>query len=93
MGRKSDRQKELELEYAEKGKDLQMTQKIIAIGLRALSERMLATITLAADLVLFAWAVSTGVWLSLAAAVLFAVATYCVLYVRLPTERDNDGGG
>ena len=70
---------------------MEMAQKVIAIGMRALSARMLTTITLIADLLLFAWAVASASWISLAGAVLFAVATYCVLYVRLPTERKDDG--
>jgi ABC-type siderophore export system fused ATPase/permease subunit len=91
MGRTSDRQKQLELEFEEKRRDMELTQKVIGIGIRALSARMLTTITLVADLGLFAWAIASGSWLSLAAAVLFAISTYCVLYVRPPNERKDDG--
>jgi protein-S-isoprenylcysteine O-methyltransferase Ste14 len=80
----------MELEFEKRRIDMELAEKVIGIGLRALSARMLATITLIADLFLFAWAVYNGSWISLAAAVLFAVATYCVLYVRFPHEERKD---
>ena len=88
---KADRIQQLELELnqaKEKNRELQMVQEFVAVGLRALSLRMLTTFALLADFVLFAWCVASPSWVSLAAAVLFAIASWAVLHLK-PERKDE----
>lgn len=80
-------QLKLQLETERKYRDeLEMVQRIIDVGLRALSLRMLTTFVLVADCILFAAALYISTWQALVAAVLFAVAGWCVLFAK-PAER------
>ena len=74
--------------------DIEMAQQLSALALRALSVRMLTTLVLLADVVVFAWALYLGTWQSVLTAVLFAVATWAVLYLRPPNvkEKVNEEG-
>jgi hypothetical protein len=86
--KRSDAQLELELE--KKRNALEMSKKLIAIGIEALSLRMLTTLVLVADSALFAWALFNGGWQALATAVLFAIATWCVLHLRPPERKEEE---
>lgn len=77
---------QLELDYAERHRELDQVQRIIAVGLKALAPRLLTVLTLVADFGLFAAAMWVGTVTALAGAVLCAVATYFVLHVRLPVK-------
>lgn len=74
--------------------DIEMAQQLAALALRALSVRMLTTLVLVADVVLFAGALYLGTWQSILTAVLFAAATWAVLHLRPPNvkEKGNEEG-
>lgn len=80
---------QLELQLKERGDALDMAQQIVAVGIKALSGRMLTAFALVADCVLFGWALANGGWQALSAAVLFAIASWCVLHLKLPTGKEE----
>lgn len=87
---RSNRIEQLELQLKEERKyrdEIEMVQRIIDVGIKALSLRMLTTLVLLADCVLFSWAVGVGTWQALIAAVLFAIATWCVLFLKPPDRK------
>ena len=90
--KKADRLEQLTLQLeAEKAKnrELELVQRIVEVGIRALSLRMLTTFVLIADTLLFAFAVYVGTWQAILAAVLFAVAAWSVLFLK-PSERKEE---
>lgn len=85
-----EKAKQMQLALEEKSEALEQTMRIIRVGLDALGARMLTTLALVGDFVLFAWFFFAGGWERLAAAVLFAIATWCLLNLKLPKERKPD---
>jgi hypothetical protein len=59
--------------------------QILRVGLEALGTRLLVLLSLLLDAGMFGWAMAAGTWPSIAAAVLFAVATWCL--VKLTPHR------
>lgn len=90
MPRVSEREKQLELALHNKTEATQLMQAMISVGLRALSVRILTTVALLGDCVLFGWAMASGGWDRLAAAVLFAVATWCLVNVKYERKVSNE---
>lgn len=89
---RSNRIEQLELQLKEERKfrnEIEMVQQVIRVGLKALSLRMLTTLVLVADCVLFAWAISIGTWQALVTAVFFAVVTWCVLHLRPSNVKEK----
>lgn len=88
-----DRVLQLELQLADERKfrdGLQLTQRLITLGLEALSLRLLTTFVLVTDCLVFAWAIYASGWLSLITAGLYAIATWCVLYLRPPERKEHE---
>lgn len=88
-----DRVEQLELALNEEKKfrnEIELAQRIIRVGLEALALRMLTTFVLVSDCVVFAWAMASGGWLSLATASIYAIATWCVLYLRPPERKEHE---
>lgn len=81
---------QMELKLKERGDALDMAQQIVAVGLKALSVRMLTAFALVADCVLFGWALANGGWQALAVAVLFAISSWCVLHLKLSQKREEE---
>jgi hypothetical protein len=88
VGRISEREKQLELALQNKTDATELAQAMIRIGLNALSMRMLTTISLLGDCVLFGWAMAYPDVVRLTAAVLFAIATWCLVNVKLEKLKD-----
>lgn len=89
--RNASRIEQLELQLKEEREirnEVEMVQRIIRVGLEALSLRMLTTLVLLADCVLFAWALSIGTWQSLVTAIFFAVSTWCVLNLKMEKKHE-----
>lgn len=76
---------------AARDSDLQTRQmvRLIDLALKALSTRLLTTIALIGDCLLFAWSAVTGSWVALSAAVLFAMATWCLVNVHYSGGKDE----
>lgn len=93
---KGERIEQLELQLEAQKKryhdDIEMAQQLVALALRALSDRMLTTLVLIADCVMFSWALYNGAWQSVLTAVLFAVASWGVLYLRPPNVKEKADG-
>jgi hypothetical protein len=81
---------QLELKLKERANELGMAQQIISVAYKALSGRMLTAFALVADCVLFGWALAVSGWQALAAAVLFAIASWCVLHLRFSEKREEE---
>lgn len=82
MPRISEREKQLELALHNKTEATQLMQQIINVGIRLLSARFLTAVALLGDCILFGWAMASGGWDRIAAAVLFAIATWCLVNVK-----------
>lgn len=65
---------------------LQLMAQIVNIGLRALSVQALTFMALILDATMFGWAMVDGSWQRIAAAVLFSIATWCLVKLG-PTNR------
>lgn len=90
---RKDRIEQLQLALDEERKfrdGVELVQRIIEVGLRALALRLLTTLVLVADCVLFAWAMAAGSWQSVGVAVLFAIAAWSVLYLRPPDRKESE---
>lgn len=82
-------QEQLELALKERASALEQSERIIRIGIEALSVRMLTAFALFADCVLFVWAIANGGWQALAAAVLFSIASWCVLHLKIRNGEES----
>lgn len=89
MARMTEREKQLELALHNKTEASLLVQQIISVGLKALSGRILTTIALMGDVVFFVWVMAVPTWERLLGAVLFAIASYCVVNVK-PIEKQED---
>lgn len=90
MGRKTEREQQLELALQGKTEAAQLVQRMIALGLRALAQRMLTAIALLGDCILFGWVMVAPSWERLLGAVLFAVSTwFLVKYERKAPDEER----
>lgn len=90
MARKSEREHQLELELSGKTEAMRVTQAIIRVGIEALSARMLTALALTLDAVLFFWCMVAPEWERLAAAVIFAIASWAVVNYRPPQGGERN---
>lgn len=69
---------------------LHLMASLVNIGLRALGTQALTFFALILDAVMFGWAMIDGTWQRIAAAVLFAIATWCLVKLS-PLAKRGDG--
>jgi hypothetical protein len=55
---------------------------LVNLGIRVLSSQALTILALLLDAGLFGWALETESWIRVAGATLFAVAAWCLIYLR-----------
>jgi FtsH-binding integral membrane protein len=67
-----------------------LNETALALGLRMLSMRLLTVIALVLDAGIFAWAMASDTWPRAVCAVAFAVASWCVVHLRLEKESRNE---
>jgi hypothetical protein len=67
----------------------QLVSQIIQVGLKALSTQILIFLSLLLDAGMFGWAMTAGTWPHIAAAVLFAIATWCLVKITPHKEGSH----
>lgn len=58
-----------------------LVSNLLKIGLEALGTRLLVLLSLLLDAGMFGWAMAASTWPRIAAAVLFAIATWCLVKI------------
>jgi len=73
--------------YEAKQRALAEFAHLVNVGLKALSTKILTLAALLADAGLFGWAMVDGAWSKIAAAALFAIASWCLVNLK---PKGND---
>lgn len=67
----------------------EQTAMLVSIALRLVSQRLVTVLVLLLNTGIFGWAMFTESWPRIAAAAIFAVASWCLVYLR-PKEVSNE---
>ena len=76
-----------EVEVTATSRRAELIATLIDLGLKVISSRLIMIFTLLLDTGIFAWAMFADSWMRLASATIFAIASWCIVYLRPKGEK------